>query len=219
MKASSFYIFKSPLSAFLILSALNLECNTHAQSPSESVLPLPTQAVSQPTASTPQTSTATPRGTRIVFRATAFSNMELGWQITNPGTRYLLKSNSTPVVGGEIVMADAVAAKKMAPSNGAVSPMIELTPSAKFANDGFFAQNAEGSRHKGVMSICLAQDPTASQFDTLTCRSLTPNVPREHDDRNHQFINAPVTFVIEGRSVRIVSWDMTSRSDRARRHG
>jgi len=74
-------------------------------------------------------------GPRFIFRATAFSNMEIGWQITNPGTRFLLSANGQPVMGGDIVMADAVAAQKMAASQGATGPMIEMNLVAKYKND------------------------------------------------------------------------------------
>lgn len=162
----------------------------------------------------PSTSPSTPpaanaSGPRFIFRATAFSNMEIGWQITLEGTRYLLSANGQPVMGGEILMADAVAAPKLAPSPGATGPMIELKLGHKYKNDG--ALNATGDQ-QGILKICVPQETDNMKsdkipFDSLNCRDLKPNVPRSHDDRNHQFLGANVTWVVENGSVRIKRWN------------
>jgi hypothetical protein len=146
------------------------------------------------------------KNSKMTFRVTAFSNMETGWQITNPGTRYLLKSGGTPVMGGALGMSDAVTGKKFAASGSASGPALELSPAPEYINEGFVGTKAEGTELDGTISICLAKDQSSSAFDTLTCRSIKASVPREHDDRNNQFIDVPVRFKIEGLSVRITSW-------------
>jgi hypothetical protein len=138
----------------------------------------------------------------LLVPVTAFSNMEHGSQLTNKGYVALLKSDEGQVImAGPMSIEAAVTGKKLDSSPGATAPTILLKIKATYT-DPKKGGTSGAEPQNGELSICLVDDSKIPVQNT-TCRNLTSNVPKTHDDRNFQLIKIPVTYHLDGQNIRI----------------
>jgi hypothetical protein len=134
---------------------------------------------------------------------TPFSNMEQGYQATNPGFRIILKTQGGVFITGAPLTMDAVI-------TGTTDDASEGTPYGKLILNvrlppvsPALAMLMDGN-YEGSLSICMASDPTSALEDTV-CKNLTSAI--RDAGRPFQWIDKSVGFSVQAGNATITRFD------------
>jgi hypothetical protein len=136
----------------------------------------------------------------MVLPVTPFSNMENGYQATNPGFRVILKTQSGVFIAGAPLTMDAVInGTSDDASEGTAYGKLNLnitlpdpSPALGMLMDGAYT---------GTLSICMAQDSTVPMESTV-CQDLGSS----SDGRPFQWLNKSVSFTVAQGNVQITQY-------------
>lgn len=136
----------------------------------------------------------------LMLPITPFSNMESGYQATNPGFRVLLKTNSGFFLGGGPLTMDAVIkGKSDDASRGSAYGKLILNVSLPTASPWLKTLNGD---FDGVLTICMATD-AKSRIEDTQCKDLSKFVEK---DRPFQWIDKAVKFNVSNGVAKVTSF-------------
>lgn len=133
---------------------------------------------------------------------TPFSNMASGYQATNPGFRAIIRSVSGDfVAGGPLTIDSVIRGTSDDASSGSAYGKLILRVDMEDSYPGISAGLMKGT-FKGVLSICMAQDPDSAISNTQ-CKDLKGNI---HPDRPFQWLNKPIDFKVDNGAITITKY-------------
>jgi hypothetical protein len=129
----------------------------------------------------------------IEFPITPFSNMESGFQATDPGFRAFIKAadGKTFVAGGPLTMDAVMAGRSDDASQGSAYGKLILHMSEAVFPMLAHRQASRGTNH-GYLSICMAAD-TNAPINQTTCKSIGGN----ESDRPFQVIDKEIDYTFD----------------------
>ncbi len=133
---------------------------------------------------------------------TPFSNMASGYQATNPGFRAVIRTaDGDFIAGGEMNMDAVIRGYSDDASQGSAYGRLVLSLDMTEAYPGITSGVMSGT-YKGMLSICMAKDPTSS-LQSTECKNLSGNI---HPERPFQWLNKPIDFKVENGNLRITKY-------------
>ena len=137
----------------------------------------------------------------MLIAVTPFSNMASGHQATNPGMVAFLKSGGQIVAAGPLTMESVIRGRSDDASQGGAYGRLILDIEMEYMAGAIESGAAAGSK-SGQLSICMNANP--GNLDNASCRSIGGNL---HPERPFQWIDKPVTYSVQGTTVKITSFE------------
>ena len=159
---------------------------------------VPQQPITQPNPQSP----IEPYVGNLHIPITPFSNMEKGYQATNPGFRAILKDSSGKVfAAGPITMDSVINGSTDDATRGSAYGRLVLNVGLKHL-DGQ-AQAGAAGEGSGKLTICMASD-SGAKYDVASCQRLTSDISA--NDRPFQWFDVPVSWTTSGNDIRITRY-------------
>jgi hypothetical protein len=138
-----------------------------------------------------------PYAGHLLIPITPFSNMEKGWQATNPGFRAALKDSSGKVIAsGPLTMDAVINGSNDDASRGSAYGRLVLKVGLKYLEGSVVA--GASNRGSGKLSICMDK---GNRHDIVNCERLSSDI--DASDRPYQWFDMPVEWSADGQQIKI----------------